>query len=90
MNRLNNPEWFKLRDACFERDDYHCRKCKKDCVCTNIAAHHIIPVIKGGKDELINLMSVCPRCHKQLDNQYLRLGLTHYMRKYITENKVKR
>ena len=83
---LKSDYWTELRKACYARDNNTCRRCLK--VLTSPAAHHIVPFFKGGEDKLENLMTVCRKCHRHLDNEYIRLGLTHYMRRYIRDNKV--
>lgn len=32
---------------------------------TDIEAHHIIPIYKGGEDQFWNLISLCSRCHRR-------------------------
>jgi len=52
----------KLRTQ--ERDDYTCQKCKlQDKSGIKLEVHHIIPIYKGGKDELDNLITLCFDCH---------------------------
>lgn len=58
--------WFKIRDECFRRDNFLCRKCGKD-IRTDIKpgeSHHIIPISKGGSNKLENLITYCYNCHK--------------------------
>lgn len=31
-----------------------------------LEAHHIVPLGKGGKDDLSNLVALCPNCHRKL------------------------
>jgi len=76
--------WFELSRKCLERDNHTCRRCKTSH--PKLAAHHVIPRNKGGKDILENLVSLCPRCHRWQDNQYLRVGRTHYLDRMIEEN----
>jgi hypothetical protein len=59
-------DWYVIRRQVLERDHYTCQRCgmlekKGD---RSLHVHHIIPVIKGGSDELDNLISVCHKCHK--------------------------
>ena len=85
MNRLATPTWTLLRTECYLRDDYTCRKCHKKT--KTPAAHHVVPFIQGGKDEITNLITVCKKCHRWMDNEVLRVGITRYMRDYILTNK---
>jgi 5-methylcytosine-specific restriction endonuclease McrA len=63
--------WWKIRDECFERDNYKCRECECD-VREHIKrgfqppeAHHIIPIAQGGSNKLENLKTLCYNCHKK-------------------------
>jgi hypothetical protein len=53
-----------LRKIVFERDNYTCQKCKtQDKTARILEAHHKIPLVYGGKDELYNLVTLCFDCH---------------------------
>lgn len=58
--------WWKIRDECFERDGHLCKHCGKDIRSSSKPgeAHHIVPVSKGGTNELSNLITLCYDCHK--------------------------
>lgn len=86
MRNLNSKPWNELKNACYERDKFTCRKCKKTFSKGKLHAHHIIPFCKGGQDNLENLISVCSVCHTKLENQYRRVGITRYVRDYLEEN----
>lgn len=86
MRNLKSIEWTELRNKCYERDNFTCRKCKKIYKIGKLHAHHILPFRLGGKDELINLISLCNTCHIKIENQYRRVGMTRYLRDYIKEN----
>ena len=83
MNRGAN--WNEIRKAVYERDNYTCRKCNKKL--TKPHAHHLIPWERGGTNDLSNLLTLCGRCHIKEENQYRRVGLTNYVRRYIADNK---
>jgi 5-methylcytosine-specific restriction endonuclease McrA len=62
--------WWKIRSECFERDEYKCRGCGTD-ITEHIKrgfkppeAHHIIPISKGGSNQVDNLKTLCYDCHK--------------------------
>jgi HNH endonuclease len=58
-------DWYIIRRRVLERDHYACQRCgisEKKC-CRSLDVHHIIPVRKGGLDELNNLITTCPKCH---------------------------
>lgn len=54
----------KLRDAVFARDSMTCQWCKVPG--GRLDPHHILPRGRGGKDELVNLVSLHRLCHDQV------------------------
>lgn len=54
--------WKELAEACLLFANHVCQDCHKNSA-TN--AHHIIPLSKGGLNELSNLKAVCFNCHKR-------------------------
>jgi len=53
-----------LRKKCFEKDNFTCQKCKvEDKKGKILEAHHKIPLVFNGKDELSNLITLCSDCH---------------------------
>ena len=53
-----------LRRKTLERDNFTCRKCKKeDKTGKSLEVHHIIPLYVEEKDELNNLITLCNDCH---------------------------
>lgn len=52
-----------LRMECFKRDRGECQICKRPRI--NLIAHHIIPLSKGGEDDLDNLITICEDCEKK-------------------------
>lgn len=84
--RLNNPELKgsqyqdptrldeNLRMACLMRDGYQCQHCGK--TARKLEAHHLIFRADGGKDTLINLLTLCERCHHQLHKGKITLKVT--------------
>ena len=59
-----------LRKEVFERDNFTCQKCKiHDDKTEILEAHHIIPLVMGGKDELDNLITLCNDCHHYAPNK---------------------
>lgn len=55
--------WRHLRQKVFKRDEYTCQYCGK----TNepLEADHIVPISKGGTDDLTNLTTACGKCNRQ-------------------------
>lgn len=73
-----SAHWRVMRRKAFERDAKSCQRCNKDL--SNLrdnkgvqyGIHHIIPQVFFGDDyvkadELINLITLCHRCHKQAE-----------------------
>lgn len=55
--------WRQLSATVVERDG-SCR----DCGSTHfLAAHHVIPRAEGGADHPANLVTLCARCHAQVE-----------------------
>jgi 5-methylcytosine-specific restriction endonuclease McrA len=57
----------KIRQKVLERDGWSCQKCGKNAD-TKFHIHHILKKRKGGSDCLDNLITVCPKCHHQVDS----------------------
>jgi len=60
--------WGSLSRRTKKRDDWTCQKCgAKGGPHGNadLAAHHMVPKSRGGKDEVDNLITVCNSCHEQ-------------------------
>jgi hypothetical protein len=54
--------WQKLREICFERDNYTCVWCGEfDGVILHL--DHLYPLSKGGTNDLENLVTSCERCN---------------------------
>jgi 5-methylcytosine-specific restriction endonuclease McrA len=49
-------------DGVKARDGYRCRRC--GCA-TNLKAHHIRPISRGGGHELSNGITLCGECHQR-------------------------
>jgi hypothetical protein len=50
----------------FERDNWTCKECgnrKNEII--SLHGHHIIPLYKGGKDSVDNIITLCEKCHKK-------------------------
>jgi 5-methylcytosine-specific restriction endonuclease McrA len=67
--RPDSHVWKRLRTTVFQRDDYTCQYCferggKLEC-------DHIVPVSRGGNDELSNLATACFRCNRSKRDKLL-------------------
>ena len=60
--KLKQRKWQKiLRGLLVERDGPLCKRCSGT---WGVAMHHILPVGKGGKDTLENVLLLCWYCHR--------------------------
>lgn len=59
--------WRKLRNECYERDNYTCQRC--GITEGKLDAHHIVPRVFGGKDTIDNLISLCCSCHHIVEHE---------------------
>jgi len=62
--RLTGEAWDILRHECLTRDDFTCQGC--GAVATRQNVHHIIPLYRGGKNEINNLITLCDNCHARI------------------------
>lgn len=75
MNRKNftPTEPKQLRKDLSERDGSHCHYCGKKLIIksgkSGTQIDHVIPVTKGGKDELDNLVLSCKGCNRRKGNK---------------------
>lgn len=59
-------DWEELRLSVLRRDDWGCQNCghtggpNGD---ATLHAHHVVPVARGGRSQLSNLITLCERCH---------------------------
>lgn len=66
------PENKKARAAVHRRANGICELCRQDAPFTRpdgtpyLELHHIAPLGTGGKDTLVNLVLLCPNCHRKM------------------------
>lgn len=61
---LQRGAWKARARECYARDNWKCRSCGIHCRNNvKIQAHHVVPRIRGGGDELDNLVTLCASCH---------------------------
>ena len=71
-NNYSYPEnWYLIRKIIYKRANYTCEYCGNSG--SKLNAHHLIPLSKGGKNELANLVCVCDQCHSILHHSNLKL-----------------
>ncbi len=54
-------DWARLSRLVLERDSYTCQYCGAPAT----TADHVIPKVKGGRDELGNLVAACVSCNSR-------------------------
>ena len=87
MKNFRGDEWAEISMRVLKRDGFKCRKCGKKYY---LGVHHIIPWKKNPDNSMKNLITLCSSCHKTMDNDYLRVGETNYVKKLIKENEMMR
>jgi len=75
--RLTTRKWQKIRKLCYERDNWTCQKCGVKCVSKDkkvlsrtIQCHHKVRWLVTQDDSLENLITLCVKCHRIIENQY--------------------
>jgi hypothetical protein len=59
------PEnWSTLAESVRKRDNYRCSQCGAQSV--ELHVHHIVPLSKGGDNDLNNLTTLCDYCHGEI------------------------
>lgn len=71
QDRLSNKRsptfWATYRHECLERDKYICQDCGAKENSDRIhphEVHHIVPIYRGGTNQLENLITLCHECHR--------------------------
>lgn len=55
-----NAEWRRIRDEVLTQEPY-CRHCKRPAN----QVDHIVPLSRGGSNDISNLQSLCTSCHRR-------------------------
>ncbi|MFP5274858.1 HNH endonuclease [Coleofasciculus sp.] len=53
----------EVRNYVFERDNYKCKSCGKTHLDTQLQIDHIIPLARGGQNDISNLQTLCRSCN---------------------------
>jgi 5-methylcytosine-specific restriction endonuclease McrA len=59
------PIPLEVRKYVFERDRYQCKSCGKTDLETHLTIDHIIPLARGGQNDISNLQTLCHTCNRQ-------------------------
>ena len=54
-------DWDVRRRRVYVRDGYRCKNCGASD--TEVHAHHVVPLLQGGSNDLTNLTTLCTACH---------------------------
>lgn len=71
--------WVELKKKVLARDNYTCCKCNRHVnelhlLGLQLQVDHIIRLADGGTNALINLQSLCSRCHEnRLNHRHMRI-----------------
>lgn len=67
-NKRYGASWRKIRSMYVKAHPF-CEKCAEDGRLVPVEeVHHILPLVEGGTNEFINLMSLCHACHNSIHN----------------------
>lgn len=65
---LQRGAWKARAKECYARDAWTCQECGVHCRNkVKIQAHHVVPRIQGGSDDLDNLITLCASCHTRTE-----------------------
>ena len=59
-----------VRSYVFERDNYQCQSCGKTNEQTELNIDHIIPLAKGGSNDISNLQTLCRSCNQKKKHHF--------------------
>ena len=81
--RINKLEWKRIRKDVLERDGNKCRRCGNKGV---LDVHHLIPFRIVKEDKILNLVSVCKKCHMKLEREFERFIRRSKVEEMIKQN----
>lgn len=58
----------QVREEIFQRDDYTCQFCGTRFAFADLTIDHLVPVSRGGLDEMTNYVSCCRSCNERKAN----------------------
>ena len=71
--RIANAEWRKTRKKVLERDNYECKRCGSN---KNLRVHHEIPYRIVPRNDMINLVTLCCKCHTYTERNYIHFDIS--------------
>ena len=68
------PHWDIIRESVYKRDGYRCRACGKGREKVHkLNAHHIILLRLSKTNDIRNLITLCDKCHIELEQKALKM-----------------
>jgi 5-methylcytosine-specific restriction endonuclease McrA len=64
------PIPISVRKYVFQRDNYRCQSCGETNQETQLTIDHIIPLAKGGSNDLSNLQTLCLKCNQSKKHHF--------------------
>jgi hypothetical protein len=61
--KTNSKLWKEISKTIFKRDNYTCKYCGQ--IGGRLEVDHVIPISKGGTNDLSNLTTSCRKCNRQ-------------------------
>ncbi len=68
----------EVRKYVFQRDKYQCQSCGKANDETNLTIDHIIPLARGGQNDISNLQTLCFTCNLQKTDKIVHRFRRHF------------
>lgn len=66
--RISIPD--AVRQYVYERDNFTCQSCDRTQQQTQLTIDHIIPLAKGGTNDLSNLQTLCFACNRRKSDSH--------------------
>ena len=86
-----NPLSKKTRFEVFKRDSFTCQYCGSKSPDVILEVDHILPISKGGKNEILNLITACFDCNRgKRDNKISDNSVISKQRQQIEELNIRR
>jgi 5-methylcytosine-specific restriction endonuclease McrA len=71
-----SKEHINVQKQVKEKDGYECEIC--GVIASNAHGHHIIPYKDNGPAELINMMTLCPDCHRGYHSGKIKVDIWRF------------
>jgi len=74
--KYNEPRYYaqkhigkkSIREIIFSRDNYSCLKCESR---ERLSIDHIMPICRGGKNEIENYQTLCVKCNSEKNSKHI-------------------